>query len=304
MHYLNRPEYILQPWQIYRRLCRPPHQPIDEFKNIHLPWGMPFRIHPHPNDKVEWSLWIMGVYDLALSEALWRLTDPGETAIDIGANIGYMTGIMSERVGQFGRVLAFEPCPGIYDELEFNIQTWRDRKGWNCIEVKKIALSNKIGTGFLRLPTYNRGEAAIVEAKENFNDKETLKVYEVELNRLDNLLDRQTKIGVLKIDIEGHELAAFQGAEETLTSRRVRDIFFESHQGYPTPASDFLEACGYRIFRLWKGFWKPVLYPANYPVIHPWEPPNYFATLDGDRARERLKRRGWWLLKGKTNGFP
>ena len=303
MNYLNRPEYILQPWQIYHRLRRPPNQPIDEFKNINLPWGMPFHIRPHPDDKVEWSLWIMGVYDLALSESLWRLTDLEETAIDIGANIGYMTGIMAEKVGKSGRVIAFEPCPGIYDELEFNIQTWRDRKGWNCIEVQKIALSDRTGMGYLRLPTYNRGEAAIVASKDNLNDKETLNIYEVELDRLDNILDKNTKIGVLKIDIEGHELSAFQGAENLLKSQRVRDIFFESHQGYPTPASDFLESCGYEVFRLWKGFWKPLLYPANYPEIHPWEPPNYLATSNGDRARKRLKQRGWSILKRKIHQF-
>ncbi|MBP0020425.1 MAG: FkbM family methyltransferase [Cyanobacteria bacterium SBLK] len=303
MHYLNRPEYILQPLQIYRRLRRPPNQPIDEFRHINLPWGMPFRIRPNPDDKVEWSLWIMGVYDLALSESLWRLTELGETAIDIGANIGYMTGIMAEKVGKSGRVIAFEPCPVIADELEYNIQTWRDRKGWNCIEAKKIALSSSVGTGFLRLPTYNRGEAAIIENKEAVDRQETLEIYEVELNKLDNIVENKTKIGVLKIDIEGHELSAFQGAENLLKSQKIRDIFFESHQGYPTPASEFLESCGYEIFRLWKGFWKPLLYPANYSVIHPWEPPNYLATLNGDRARKRLKQSGWSILKGKTHRF-
>lgn len=294
---LNRPEYFLQPIQIYRRLRRPPEQSLYEFKDIKLPWGTPFRIRPHPDDKVEWSLWIMGVYDLALSEAIWRFIDLGETAIDIGANIGYMTEIMAERVGKSGRVIAFEPCPGIYEELEFNIQTWQDLKGWNPIELKKVALSNKTGTGLLRLPTYNRGEAAIVENKESVNTDETLNVYEVNLNQLDNILDRNTKIGVLKIDIEGHEFSAFQGAEKTLKSQQIRDIFFESHHGYPTPASEFLESCGYRIFRLWKGFWRPLLYPADYPLIHPWEPPNYLATLDGDRAQKRLKKRGWSILR-------
>lgn len=37
----------------------------------------------------------MGVYDLPVSETIWRLLDPGDYAIDVGASLGHMTGIMA-----------------------------------------------------------------------------------------------------------------------------------------------------------------------------------------------------------------
>jgi hypothetical protein len=62
--YLTRPEYLLQPWQIYRRLRRSPHGALPGEQTVQLPWGSAFTIVPHPDDKVEWSLWVMGIYDL------------------------------------------------------------------------------------------------------------------------------------------------------------------------------------------------------------------------------------------------
>ncbi|NEO26900.1 MAG: FkbM family methyltransferase [Kamptonema sp. SIO4C4] len=294
VNYLTRPEYILQPKQIYYRFRRPPSQPVETVQSINLPWGVPLQIRPHPDDKVEWSLWIMGIYDLALSESLWRLVDEGNTVFDIGANIGYMTSLCAAKVGNKGKVMAFEPCPDIYQELLSNVQTWQTLKNWSQIELNTVALTNKTGTGWLRLPIYNRGEAALIESETEKQD-ETLKVYQVQLAQLDQLWTQP--IDVLKIDIEGHELAALQGAKKLIQGRKIRDIFFEAHQGYAESIIEFLEQANYTVFRLWKGFWKPLLYPANYPEIHPWEPPNYLATTQPQRVQKRLQKGGWRVLR-------
>ncbi|MDB9311754.1 FkbM family methyltransferase [Spirulina sp. CS-785/01] len=296
VNYLTRPEYILQPKQIYYRFRRPPSHPVDSFQTIDLPWGVPLQIRPNPDDKVEWSLWIMGIYDLALSESLWRLLDEGETVFDIGANIGYITSLCAAKVGKTGQVIAFEPCPDIYKELFSNVQTWQTLKNWTQIELKTVALTNKTGTGWLRLPIYNRGEAALIDDATD-KGEETLKVYEVQLTRLDDLWDN--KIDLLKIDIEGHELAALQGAKQLIQEQKIRDIFFEAHHGYAESIIEFLAAANYTVFRLWKGFWKPILYPAHYPEIHPWEPPNYLATTQPQRVQQRLQKRGWQVLRLK-----
>lgn len=67
-------------------------------------------------------------------------------------------------------------------------------------------------------------------------------------------------------------------------------------KSYPSPVTQFLEKHGYTVFRIWKGFWKPLLeHPENNP-LHPWEPPSYLGTKDTLRAIERLKKPGWFSL--------
>ncbi|MHC5821300.1 MAG: FkbM family methyltransferase, partial [Nostoc sp.] len=91
--YVNRPEYIFRPTQIYHRFFYGNSNSNSEFKNANLPWKVKIKISIYPNDVVSNAISKYGIYDLSLTEALWRLTSPGETAIDIGANIGYMTSI-------------------------------------------------------------------------------------------------------------------------------------------------------------------------------------------------------------------
>jgi predicted KAP-like P-loop ATPase len=51
----------------------------------------------------------LGVYDRVVAEAIFRLLDPSEQAIDVGANIGQNVSIMALVAGRRGRVVAFEP---------------------------------------------------------------------------------------------------------------------------------------------------------------------------------------------------
>lgn len=296
--YFNRPEYLLRPLQIYRRLLRPPHPSIHDLKRVILPWGVDFKIDPHSRDVVEYSLWSLGIYDLSLSETLWRLSDLGEIAVDIGANIGYTASIMAARVGKAGKVICFEPNPEVYQGLVENVKNWQEIEGWSQVQLSPVALSDRAGSGCLEIPQYNRAEASLIAASESRDRSITARTYSVELARFDDFwLGEKPKIGILKIDVEGHELNVFQGAEQFLSQHLIRDIVFEEHQYYPSEATRYLEQHGYTIFRLWKGFWRPLLRPPAYNKIHPWEPPNYLATLEPERAIARLNKRGWSILK-------
>ena len=103
------------------------------------------------------------------------------------------------------------------------------------------------------------------------------------------------KIGVLKIDIEGHEHAALVGAERLLSVGCIRDIIFEEHEPLPTAVSRLLESHGYKIFLLRKNTLRPTLVPT--PCKRPPALPNYLATLDAERAQARFKKSGFLSLK-------
>jgi len=106
-------------------------------------------------------------------------------------------------------------------------------------------------------------------------------------------------IGVLKIDIEGHELRVFTACRDLLRAGMVRDIIFEDHAGTNSELSNLLISFGYSVFNLSKTPLGPVLLDRNEPEH--WyrvsEDFNFLATLDRDRARRRMARRGFICLR-------
>jgi hypothetical protein len=103
--FLDKPEYIFQPFRIIKRLR---FRPIGRVSAL-LANGTPIVVNT--NEDIGRLIATLGIYDLVVSEAITRLLDPGDVAVDAGANIGYMSAIMAEQVGPDGRVMSFEPNP-------------------------------------------------------------------------------------------------------------------------------------------------------------------------------------------------
>jgi FkbM family methyltransferase len=298
LDFLKKPEYIFRPKQLYSRLTY--SNKCDTDKTVLLPWGLKLRVHS--NETLGQSLCTLGVYDLSVTETLWRLMDIGEHAIDVGANIGYMTSIMASRVGTRGKVYAFEPHPEIFEELSDNIKLWQELYALHCVEPHRIALSNHAGMGVLREPGHfneNRGVAFLLDANDSegqAKDQDKAREWPVQLNRLDDLIEDKEQIKIIKLDVEGHELEALEGADE-LISCYVRDIVFEDHGVYPTPAARLLKDLNYTIFRITKGIFKPSLERPDSKIFSSaWEPPSYLATKDAPRALMRMTKIGWKSL--------
>ena len=80
-----------------------------------------------------------------------RLADRGDTAIDVGANIGYMSLVFALSVGPQGRVFSFEPCPAVLPILSMNVNNWKSLQ-LAPIEIHEIALSDRDEQGRLGVP--------------------------------------------------------------------------------------------------------------------------------------------------------
>ncbi|MEA5448115.1 FkbM family methyltransferase [Leptolyngbya sp. CCNP1308] len=292
---INRPEYFFQPNQIVKRFkLKFKASPASE--TFKLPWGV--KISAFPGEVIGRSISAMGVYDLCVSETLWRIIDEGETCVDVGANIGYMTSLMAHRVGLEGKVVAFEPHPSIYQRLSNNVQSWITEKNWTQIETSTLAISDKLGQAQLFEPInfgLNQGTASLMPSSDEIAYSSVQQLI-VETNTLDKLFSNRA-IGLLKIDVEGHEISVLSGAEELLKENRIRDILFEEHRPYPNPVSEFLKEKGYFIYRVTKDFLKPSLVLPQAAGFHPWEPPCYLATKNVERVFDRFKSLGWKCLK-------
>jgi len=288
------PEYLHRPAQILRRFRRELNPP-QQYEIVRLPWGLELRIRLP--ELMSNSLWYKGIYDITSSETIWRLLDEGESALDIGANIGYMTSLMAARVGERGKVLAFEPHAGLFVELESNCKHWAGTSGVGKVEAKNVALSDRQGVARLQLPPdweMNRGVASVVSSELVAGVSLS---QSVNLERLDHLLPDMAQVGLAKLDVEGHEAAVLQGAENLLERRAIRDIVFEDIEGYPSAAMKLLESHAYSLFSLAKSFYAPRLCGVDRAGVSVRNDPNYLATLNPDRAIQRMRRKGWNVLK-------
>jgi FkbM family methyltransferase len=240
----------------------------------------------------------LGVFDLLVTETIFRLADAGETALDVGANIGYMTAILAAAVAPTGTVFSFEPHPQLFDELSRNIELAVARFPQVRFHPQNVALSDRPGTVSLAAfdPTAsNRGTSQVLA--HDASASVAANVISVPANRLDEVIDPHAPIGVMKLDVEGHELAVLAGAEKLFDERRARDVIFEEHREYPTDVTRCLLKHGFELFRLHRRFSRPQLLPPDSAVPRSrWESTSFLATLDPGRARARFDDGGWSCL--------
>lgn len=288
-HKLFRPEFLLRPGQLLRRCT---FKPSGTIQHLPLPWDC--SISAHSTEIVGRMIASLGLYDLPLTEAIMRLAAIGDTAFDIGANIGYTALVFALSVGTEGLVRAFEPNPLVMPTLRTNVSEWGALR-IAPIEIETIAISDRDGEAILGLPddyAQNEGLASLELCKNGIP---------VAVRKLDSLgID---DVGIMKIDVEGHEAAVISGAVELLTKRWIRDILFEEHQVYPARSHQTLLDCNYSIFRVSGAISGPLLLPpqtpARAPFLPPVYPPNYLATVDPLRARARFEARGWRALESR-----
>lgn len=137
----------------------------------------------------------------------------GDVVIDGGANIGTFTKAFSDIVGETGIVLVFEPNEIALNCLRYNIDNFGNK---NVVDYG-FGLSKKHGFGLVVDNDKNHG-TAYIEKAEN-----TLLENVVTLTYVDVLLSTLERCDFIKLDIEGFELAALQGATETI--KRFQPVF-------------------------------------------------------------------------------
>ncbi len=293
---LNKPYYVFRPGQVVRRvaLAAGAYGRAGEYVQVQLPWGHPLRVRTE--DKIGVCLARRGVFDLAVCEALWRLADDGELALDVGANIGQMTSVLARAVGARGRVMAFEPHPDVFFELSGNAGRWLEADDTATIELHNCAASSCTGRAELCMAHTFRGNRGTASLAPGARAYARLAAVPVRVVRLDEAVGEE-RVGVMKLDVEGHELEVLRGATRLLADHRIRDIVFEEIRQPPTPVTRLLEGCGYSIFSLDQALLGPVAAPVGQRrTLQSTEDPSYLGTLEPARALERLRGRGWATL--------
>ncbi|HEX4440967.1 MAG TPA: FkbM family methyltransferase [Thermoanaerobaculia bacterium] len=166
----------------------------------------------------------------------------GDLAVDVGANKGAYTWWMRRAVGRRGRVVAFEPQP----ELAAYLRDMSAAMGWDNVAVREAAASDLAGRATLRVPGEGPSPGASLEAAAVAAAGREIPCA---TERLDDALAGAGRAALIKVDVEGHELAVFRGAAGILARDRPV-LLFECearHLGDRAPSDvfDFLAALGY-----------------------------------------------------------
>lgn len=150
-------------------------------------------------------------------------------ALDIGANIGYFTLLLSRMVGNQGKVICFEPSKYAYDLLKENIRI-------NCLEnvqVYQQAVSDTSGeTTFFEGPegyeVYSSLQPPVAKGSEGIHFSQQ----KVQVDTIDHMLGELgvSCIDFVKIDVEGAELKVIRSMKNTLKNNRQIKLLFEGSE--------------------------------------------------------------------------
>ena len=289
---LDRPHYVFRPLSLVGSRVRP------RAGRTKLPWGVPLRYGT--TGPMGSSLERTGVYDLAMTETIFRLVCDGDTALDGGANVGYVTSLMACRAAPSGTVIAFEPQPEVFARLEENVRAW-EASGTPLarIELRQLALSSSPGDRVLNVPgdrDANHERASLREFKAAPADRIPVRAV-----RLDDIERPPGEVRVLKLDTERHEHEVLLGAERLLGD--VLHVILEHHEVPPSPVSELLVEHGFELYTVHEGFAGPKLAVLDASAPHiGWGPPNLIGTRDAGGLRAAFAARGWQSLSPRLLG--
>ncbi|MCW5854318.1 MAG: FkbM family methyltransferase, partial [Anaerolineae bacterium] len=217
---------------------RPHLTEVDGFKLFYLPrdWAVGNEIAR------------AGVYELHVVASLKPLLQPGLVFLDIGANIGYYTLLAASRVGPTGRVIAFEPHPRNVELLTMSVR----ENGFEHVQIYPLAVSNAEGAvELIGDPTSTNASFAVPGVSD---PADVAKAYHVKTVVLDQCLQAEPRIDIVKMDIEGVEPLAWQGMRQLIQRHRpivLTEFSPEAirHQDFATPEAylAMIRTMGYQL---------------------------------------------------------
>ena len=200
-------------------------------KTIH---GFRLLIDPSVDNGVELALFTNGTYEEGTVDQLKKILKPGDTFLDVGANIGWMSLIASKAVGANGKVIAIEANPNTLPILQHNLALNEAKN----VEVLGIAVSDQQGEALLYENwNVNRGGASLL-SQDGENG------ISVKVETLDRLFSPETPLHVVKIDVEGLEPQVIVGGKEWFTQQQpvfVFEISTERNSEKGAAAMDVIE---------------------------------------------------------------
>ena len=174
----------------------------------------------------------------------------GVVAIDCGANIGVHTVEWAQYMSGWGEVIAFEAQERVFYALAGNIIMN------NCFNAKAIWAAVGASNGQIGVPVPDYlspssfGSLEIIETKNNEFIGQQINYKNLQQTQMMSIDEMKlTRVDLIKIDIEGMEIQALNGAKDTIRTAKPH-LIIEKIKSNESEINEFLTNYGYKIFPL------------------------------------------------------
>jgi FkbM family methyltransferase len=162
-----------------------------------------------------------------------------KTILDVGANIGNHTVAFSKIAKN---VIAFEPNPLVFELLKINTKNLKN------VRIFNFGASDKDAEYEAEVPPSNCGGGHILINSEDRESNSLDSKFIFQLRKIDDLEEIVSRdIGLVKVDVEGHEINVFRGMRNLLFKQKP-PVLFEQIKGINNGTSqeiEFLRSIGY-----------------------------------------------------------
>jgi FkbM family methyltransferase len=231
-----------------RKLC------VNDELKVHVKPN--FWMNVSPKDYATYGIYFFGTYDPHMTSVFSHLVKPGETVWDIGTERGWFTLHLAKLVGNTGRVDSFEAFPPTFEKLMTNVAL--NNLAWvkaNCAAVSDksskmwfVPPSNDVTNNVSYLNECN-GVGYLTDLFQNG-------AIEVDTISLDEYYSVQgiEKVSLLKMDIEGAEVRALNGAKNLIKKDKpILAIEFNRQTALRASSSveelnDLIKSFGYKMY--------------------------------------------------------
>ena len=198
------------------------------------------RYELHLGEMIDLALYLQQ-FEPDVRAAIRRVTGPGMTVLDIGANVGAHTLLFSSLVGPTGRVVAFEPTDFAFKKLQKNVALNPALR----VELARVALADRstLGQQVDFRSSWQTDGARV-------NGPST-----VDMIRLDEWAGHHdlSNVDVIKLDVDGYEYQVIAGGLAMIARSRPTFIIEATWQHFADPAQnpfEVLRSLGYGLWDL------------------------------------------------------